>query len=114
SSSLRSPRGSARPSATRRASNLERCSMCIAFDSLVIEIELKRKRPSLIAGDELVVWLHDGASERSGVELSGRGLRDLVPVERVLFRCEGKCDSNATRTFQRIQLIDNGLRDPLL
>src|SRR5438034_242498 len=76
----------ASPSATRRASSLERSSTRSACDSLVIEIELKRKSPSLVSGHELVVRLHDRARERSRRELRGGGLGDLVAVERVLLR----------------------------
>jgi len=80
---VRSARDSARPSATRRANRRERCSTRSAWDSLVIEIELKRKSPSLIPGDELVVRLHDRPREWTRVELRRGGLGDAVTVERI-------------------------------
>src|SRR5438093_1041009 len=101
---VRSARDSARPSATRRANRRERCSTRSAWDSLVIEIELKRKSPSLIPGDELVVRLHDRPREWTRVELRRGGLGDAVTVERVRLRRECERDGDPARSLERLGL----------
>src|SRR2546428_9518043 len=107
-------RDSARQSATRRAKSREMRSEGSAWPRSVIEIELKRQRPSGIAHDELVIRLHDRSGEQTGVQLGRRGLGQAIAFGGKLVRGERERDGDLALTLHLYELVAHRRRDAVL